>query len=139
MRARIPAGIDLEDRLLYGLSPARLGYVSGLLVAAIWFWRQAMPVPIRLLPVAMLLSGAAAVGWMRYEGRHLDSWAEDLVRHVAARYRLEFDLGILRRPRLSIAAGMDPAAEAGAERTRPVQAPAPSEVAVLVIASVEPP
>ena len=39
MRARIPAGIDLEDRLLYGLSPARLGYVTAIGVLAIWCWR----------------------------------------------------------------------------------------------------
>ena len=128
MRARIPAGIDLEDRLVYGLSPARLGYVTGLLVAAIWFWRQALPVPARLLPVALLLSAAAAVGWLRYEGRNLDSWAEDVVRHMVRRYRLEFVPVRLGRPRKSLA-----------EVAPQVLVQAPQEVAVFVLAAVEPP
>lgn len=128
MRARIPAGIDLEDRLVYGLSPARLGYVTGLLVAAIWFWRQALPVPARLLPVALLLSAAAAVGWLRYEGRNLDSWAEDVVRHMVRRYRLEFVPVRRGRPRKSLA-----------EVAPQVLVQAPQEVAVFVLAAVEPP
>jgi hypothetical protein len=88
MRARIPAGIDLEDRLLYGLSPARLGYVAGLAVLASWFWRQPIWVPLRLVAAIALLVAAGAVGWMRHDGRHLDAWAEDLGRHVMARYRV---------------------------------------------------
>jgi hypothetical protein len=79
VRARIPAGIDLEDRLLYGLSPARLGYVAGLAVLASWCWRQPVWVPLRILPAAVLLVAAAAVGWLRHEGRHLDDWVRDLV------------------------------------------------------------
>jgi hypothetical protein len=88
MRARIPAGIDLEDRLLYGLSPARLGYVAGLAVLASWCWRQPVFWPLGIAAAIVLLAGAGAVGWMRYGGRHLDAWAEDLARHVIARYRV---------------------------------------------------
>jgi hypothetical protein len=88
MRARIPAGIDLEDRLLYGLSPARLGYVAGLAVLASWWWRQPVWVPVRIAAAIALLAAAGAVGWVRYDGRHLDAWAEDLVRHVVGRYRV---------------------------------------------------
>jgi hypothetical protein len=97
VRARIPAGIDLEDRLLYGLSPARLGYVFVMLVIAAWFWRQPFWTPLRVVPGLMLLGGAAAVGWWKHEGRHLDAWAEDLVRHLLACYRLEVDWPALAR------------------------------------------
>lgn len=88
MRARIPAGIDLEDRLLYGLSPARLGYVAGFAVLASWCWRQPALWPLGVVAAITLLAAAVAVGWMRYDGRHLDAWGEDLARHVFARYRV---------------------------------------------------
>jgi hypothetical protein len=97
MRARIPAGIDLEDRLLYGLSPARLGYVAGLAVLASWCWRQPLWGPVRLVAAIALLAAAGAVGWMRHDGRHLDAWAEDLGRHVIARYRVVIEWEELRR------------------------------------------
>jgi hypothetical protein len=97
MRARIPAGIDLEDRLLYGLSPARLGYVVGLAVLASWCWRQPVWWPLRIIAAIALLAAALAVGWMRHEGRHLDAWAEDLARHALARYRLSIEWGQLPR------------------------------------------
>src|ERR1700716_3898441 len=96
MRARIPAGIDLEDRLLYGLSPARLGYVAGLAVLASWCWRQQVWVPLRIAPAILLLAAAGAVGWVRHDGRHLDAWAEDLGRHLIARYRVVVDWQAIR-------------------------------------------
>ena len=102
MKARIPAGIDLEDRLLYGLSPARLGYVVGLVVVAAWFWRQPFWGPLRWLPGVLLLALAAAVGWLQHEGRHLDAWLEDLGRHLLARYRLEVDDALLDRFRSTV-------------------------------------
>lgn len=95
MRARIPAGIDLEDKLLYGLSPARLGYVVALLVLAAWFWRQPFWVPLRVVPGLALLLGAAAVGWWKQDGRHLDAWAEDLAHHLMTAYRVEVDQAAL--------------------------------------------
>lgn len=130
MRARIPAGIDLEDRLIYGLSPARLGYVAGLVVLAIWFWRQPLPVPFRILPAAILLGAAAAVGWLRYEGRHVDRWVEDLARHLVRRYRIEV-------VRTNAVSRLSPPAPAPAESVHPSLDPA--EVSLFVLASGEPP
>jgi hypothetical protein len=104
MRARIPAGIDLEDKLLYGLSPARLGYVVGLAVLASWFWRQPIWAPLRLVPALLALALAGAVGWLKHDGRHLDAWAEDLVRHLLARYRVEVDWNRLRQLTTSLRA-----------------------------------
>jgi len=37
--ARIPLDIDLEDRLVYGLSPQRFGYAAVALLAAMAAWR----------------------------------------------------------------------------------------------------
>ena len=97
MRARIPAGIDLEDRLLYGLSPARLGYVATLAVLAIWFWRQPAWLPLRLLPALVLVGAGVAVGWLQRDGRHLDAWAQDLGRYALSNYRI-----VLRRARMHL-------------------------------------
>ena len=97
MRTRIPAGIDLEDRLLYGLSPARLGYVAGLAVLASWCWRQPVWGPLRILAALILLAVAGAVGWLRYNGRHVDAWTEDLARHARARYSIVVDWSTLRQ------------------------------------------
>ena len=130
MRARIPAGIDLEDRLLYGLSPVRLGYVAGLVVLAIWFWRQPLPVPLRVLPAAILLGAAAAVGWLRYEGRHADSWVEDLVRHVVRRYRIE----VVRTNSVN-----RPALPESRLRESAEPIPAAAEVSLFFLASGDPP
>ena len=98
MRARIPAGIDLEDRLLYGLSPARLGYVAGLAVLASWCWRQQVWWPLRIAAAVVVLAAALAVGWLRHDGRHLDAWAEDIARHLVRRYRVVIDWKELARP-----------------------------------------
>ena len=92
MKARIPAGIDLEDRLLYGLSPARLGYVVTLLVVAAWFWRQPLWGPLRWLPGLLFVGLAAAAGWLQHDGRHLDAWVQDIARHLLSRYRLHVHL-----------------------------------------------
>ena len=97
MRTRIPAGIDLEDRLLYGLSPARLGYVAGLAVLASWCWRQPVWTPLRILAALVLMAAAGVVGWLRYDGRHVDAWVEDIARHARARYSIIVDWSTLRR------------------------------------------
>lgn len=108
MRARIPAGIDLEDRLLYGLSPARLGYVVGLAVLASWCWRQPVWSPLRFVAAIVLLAAAGAAGWMRHEGRHLDAWAEDIGRHLVARYRVVVEWEELRRLLLRVVGRLRP-------------------------------
>lgn len=83
MRARVPLDVDLEDRLLYGLTPARLGYLVLSLLAAIAVWSSVwMPIYLRV-PVALLaVTCGAALAWGRWRGRAADSWAVDLVRFV---------------------------------------------------------
>ncbi|TMC12365.1 MAG: hypothetical protein E6J29_08835 [Chloroflexi bacterium] len=131
MRARIPAGIDLEDRLLYGLSPARLGYVTAIGVLAIWCWRQPVWLPLRVVPALLLVGAAIAVGWMRRDGRHLDAWAEDVVRYLLRNYRLVLIAPPPRRPRT----GKAPEAAAVEEQDLTTV----PQVAVFVLANSEPP
>jgi PrgI family protein len=79
MRARFPQDVDLEDRLVFGLTPVRLGYLilAGLLAFALWNARWGSPWlrALASLPVAGLGAGLA---WVRWRGRHLDRWLIDL-------------------------------------------------------------
>lgn len=141
VRTRIPAGIDLEDRLLYGLSPARLGYVAGFAVLILSVWRlHGVPVAAKLLLCLPLVLAGAAAGWLSFHGRHLDAWAADGGRFLLAEYRLDVDLGhLLRRPRRPLF--RVPRAEARRlESAPPLAAPAPlPEPAVILIATTGPP
>ena len=129
MRARIPAGIDLEDRILYGLSPARLGYVAVIGVLAIWWWRQPLWLPLRLVPALLLVVAAGAVGWMRRDGRHLDAWAEDVIRFYLRTYRFAWSRPAPRRT------AADPQRSAEGHQLDA----GPPQVSVFVLANSEPP
>src|SRR5438876_905972 len=55
MPARVPQDVDLEDKLVFGLSPLRFGYVviGMVLAAAVWAAHWPGPLPaIAVLPIA---------------------------------------------------------------------------------------
>lgn len=91
MHARVPLDVDLEDKLIYGLTPTRLAYVVlGLLASfAIWTAHWA-PTPVRA-PIAIVVAviGAAAA-WGRWRGRPVDGWLVDLALFVATNYRVKW-------------------------------------------------
>ena len=89
MHARIPLDVDLEDKLIYGLTPIRLGYVVISLLAgfATWSGHWAPPTVRIAIAVAFAAIGAAAA-WGRWRGRPLDSWAIDLAYFIAGNYRV---------------------------------------------------
>jgi hypothetical protein len=91
MRARVPLDVDLEDRLLYGLTPIRLAYVVLALLAAIAVWSAHwMPAYVRgpLALVAVACGGALA--WGRWRGRAADAWAVDLIAFVVGSHRIRW-------------------------------------------------
>lgn len=81
----------MEDKLLYGLTPARLGYlVVALLVAfAVWSAHWA-PTPVRGAIAILIAAIGACAAWGRWRGRALDRWAVDVAMFVAATYRVTF-------------------------------------------------
>ncbi len=89
--ARVPLDVDLEDKLLYGLTPTRLAYlVIGLLAAfSIWSTHWA-PVPVRAGCAIALAVIAAAAAWGRWRGRPADGWITDLVIYCTAAYRVRW-------------------------------------------------
>ena len=94
MRARVPLDVDLEDRLVWGLTPIRLGYVALGVLAAMAVWSMSGVTPIARMPLAtLILAAGAALAWGRFRGRPVDSWLIDFAlfawstRHVKWRER----------------------------------------------------
>ena len=89
--ARIPLDIDMEDKLLYGLTPARLGYIVVALLAAFSVWSAHWAtIPIRGAIAILIAALGASAAWGRWRGRPLDGWATDIAMFVTATYRVRF-------------------------------------------------
>src|SRR5947207_15329668 len=75
MRARVPLDVDLEDRLVYGLTPIRLAYavLAGLGAMALWS-AQWLIAPVRLPLVIVILAAGAVLAYGRFAGRPADEW-----------------------------------------------------------------
>jgi hypothetical protein len=93
--ARVPLDVDLEDKLLYGLTPIRLAYIVVALLAAFSLWSSHWSqTPIRGLAAGLIIAVGALAAWGRWRGRPLDGWVIDLAVFIVANYRVD-----LRRPR----------------------------------------
>jgi hypothetical protein len=92
--ARIPLDIDLEDKLLYGLTPTRLAYLVVALLAAFSVWSSHWaPAPVRACSAVAIAIVGGGAAWGRWRGRPTDSWLRDIVIFSLATYRVR------RRPR----------------------------------------
>lgn len=98
MHARIPLDVDLEDKLIYGLTPTRLAYLVIALLAGFATWSAHWaPSQVRgSIAVVIAITGAIAA-WGRWRGRPLDGWAIDLAIYFVGNHRLKWRLP---RPRL---------------------------------------
>ncbi len=89
MPARVPLDVDLEDKLLYGLTPMRLAYIVVALLAAFSVWSSHWSqTPIRALAAILIFAVGAFAAWGRWRGRPVDGWVIDLSIFVLANYRL---------------------------------------------------
>jgi hypothetical protein len=89
MHARVPQDVDLEDRLIFGLTPTRFGYVVVAALGALALWRAGGQPPwLPGLPCLLLLAGGASLAWGRWQGRPADRWLADLAVHGVRNYRL---------------------------------------------------
>jgi hypothetical protein len=98
VHARVPLDVDLEDKLLYGLTPTRLAYlIVGLLAGfAIWSAEWA-PTGVRVAAAIPLAAAGAVAAWGRWRGRPVDGWLIDLAVYAVSNYRLVWRLP--RRPK----------------------------------------
>lgn len=89
MPVRIPLDVDLEDRLLYGLTPTRLVYLVVALLGAFSVWStQWAPTAVRAVCAVMLAALGAAAGWGRWRGRPFDAWLKDMSIYGVSTYRI---------------------------------------------------
>jgi hypothetical protein len=96
--ARAPLDVDLEDRLLYGLTPTRLAYVVVGLLSAFSVWSAHWaPAWVRAACALLLACVGAAAAWGRWRGRPAEGWVVDIVSYVIATYRLRWTPLPLRR------------------------------------------
>jgi hypothetical protein len=89
MRARAPLDVDLEDKLLYGLTPTRLAYLVLALLAAFALWSSPWaPSPARAASCLLVAAIGAIAAWGRWRGRAVDAWLGDISLFVINNYRL---------------------------------------------------
>jgi hypothetical protein len=93
MRARIPLDVDLEDRLVYGLTPIRLAYavLAGLGAMAIWS-ANAWPAAVRAPTALVVLTAGAILAWGTLRGRPADEWVIDSALFLWSTRRLRWHL-----------------------------------------------
>ena len=100
MNARVPQDVDLEDRLIYGLSPLRFGYLVIAVLGALTLWRlDALSPWARAVPCVLALAAGAGLAWGRWHGRALDRWLADLCVYVRRNYAVRPRGGPRRRRR----------------------------------------
>jgi hypothetical protein len=88
MRARVPQDVDLEDRLIYGLTPVRFGYLVVAGLGAILIWNlDAAPVLLRLPGCLVLGCAGALLAWGRLAGRPMDRFLADAGLFFLRNYR----------------------------------------------------
>jgi hypothetical protein len=70
--------------LLYGLTPMRLAYAVGALLAAFALWSSPWgPAVLRGVAASVVIGIGAIVSWGRWRGTPADAWVVDLALFVA--------------------------------------------------------
>jgi hypothetical protein len=93
MPARIPLDVDLEDRLLYGLTPTRLAYIVVALLAGFALWSSPWaPVAMRASTALLVVAMGSAVSWGRWHGRPADIWLLDIALFLVRTRRLKWNV-----------------------------------------------
>src|SRR5438105_14823671 len=88
MAARIPQDVDLEDKLIFGLSPIRFGYLVAGVIVAVLLWSAPWPLPLHAL-VALPIASALALSFGSWRGHRVDGLIADAAQHMVRNYRIE--------------------------------------------------
>jgi len=93
MAARIPLDVDLEDRLLYGLTPIHLAYMVVALLAGFAVWTSHWaPSPVRAAGCLVVIGVGAVVAWGRWRGRSADAWIFDAAMFAVRTQRIAWKM-----------------------------------------------
>jgi hypothetical protein len=97
MRATPPLDVDLEDKLLYGLTPMRLAYLVLALLAGFSLWSSAWaPSPVRAVASLLVVATGSVAAWGRWHGRPVDGWIADIWMFGINTHRIVADASWLR-------------------------------------------
>ena len=100
VRARAPLDVDLEDRLLYGLTPIRLGYLVLALLAGMALWNGGWaPGVVRAVSCLVVIGAGVVAAWGRWRGRASDEWMIDIAVFVVRSHRISLDPDAVARLR----------------------------------------
>jgi len=90
--SRVPLDVDLEDRLVFGLTPIRLGYLvlSGLGGLALWSSQWSSPVVRGPAALVVILAGAL-IAWGSWRGRAADAWLFDIALFIVSTRRFRWE------------------------------------------------
>ncbi len=98
MPARVPLDVDLEDKLIYGLTPMRLAYLVVSLLAGFALWSSPWsPEPIRAGACIGVIGLGVGLAWGRWRARPTDRWLSDIAIFTARRYCVEWSHSKPRR------------------------------------------
>jgi len=90
VRASVPHDVDLEDHLVYGLTPLRFGYLVVAVLGAVSVWGlRWLPLAARAAACFLLIAAAAVLAWGRWRGRPLDRYLLDVGVFLRRNYRLQ--------------------------------------------------
>jgi hypothetical protein len=93
MPARVPLDVDLEDRLLYGLTPTRLAYLVVALVSGFALWSSPWaPTPVRAFAALLTIGIGAVAAWGHWKGRAVDLWLIDIVLYIARSHQVTWNV-----------------------------------------------
>ena len=90
--------VDLEDKLLYGLTPMRLAYLVVALVGGFALWSSSWaPSPVRAFACLAVVATGAVAAWGRWHGRPVDGWVADISIFVISTHRVVVNASWLKR------------------------------------------
>lgn len=89
MAARVLLDVDLEDKVLYGLSPMRLAYLVVSLLAGFSVWSSRWSTqPVRAVACIAVIGLGMAMAWGRWRARAADQWLADVAVFTTRRFRI---------------------------------------------------
>jgi hypothetical protein len=94
MPARVPLDVDLEDKLLYGLTPMRLAYLLVSLLGGFAVWSSPWSVqPVRACVCLCVIGLGVGMAWGRWRARAADRWLSDIAIFFVRRYSVTWTSG----------------------------------------------
>jgi hypothetical protein len=94
MSARVPLDVDLEDKLLYGLTPMRLAYLLVSLLGGFALWSSPWSVQaVRAGSCLAVIGLGVVMAWGRWRARAADRWLSDIAIFLMRRYRITWTWG----------------------------------------------